>query len=156
MNNNILEHESCTYSHLLLSLYCLLDYIISKERLGSTSKDDHIKLSNNKNKTSTKTGNKGISKLVSHFDTLDQGTEAFMQWLGSEDKTSALNNPIILKQFVDNKYTILYDNTLSHDVIVETHEGVPFCKSCNTDDCGHVGFTILLEQKYENDGTILE
>jgi hypothetical protein len=21
-----------------------------------------------------------------------------------------------------------------------------------TDDCGHVGFTILLEQKYENDG----
>lgn len=113
-------------------------------------------MSNNKNKTSTKTGNKGISKLVLHFDTLDQGTEAFMQWLGSEDKTSALNNPIILKQFVDNKYTILYDNTLSHDVIVETHEGVPFCKSCNTDDCGHVGFTILLEQKYENDGTILD
>lgn len=79
-----------------------------------------------------------------------------MQWLGSEDKTSASNNPITLRQYVPNKCTILYDNTISHDVIVETYEGVPFCKSCNTDDCGHVGFTILLEQKYENDGTILD
>jgi hypothetical protein len=113
-------------------------------------------LSNNKNKKSTKTGNKRISKLVSHFDTLDQGMEAFMKWLGSDDKGSASNNPIVLKQFVDNKYTILYDNTINNDVIVETDDGVPFCKSCNTDDCGHVGFTILLEQKYENDGTILD
>ena len=110
MNNNILEYESCTYSHLLLSLYCLLDYIVSKRKgFGSTSKDDHMKLSKNKNKTSTKTGSKGISKLILHFDTLDQGTEAFMQWLGSEDNTSSSNNPIILKQFVDNRYTILYE-----------------------------------------------
>jgi hypothetical protein len=97
-----------------------------------------------------KTGNKGISKLALHFDTLDQGTEAFMHWLGSDDKMSALSNPIILKQFVRNR------NTLGHDVTVETHDGVPFCKSCDTDDCGHVGFTILLEQKYENDGSILD
>jgi hypothetical protein len=79
-----------------------------------------------------------------------------MRWLGSDDKMSASSNPIILKQFAHSKYTILYDNTLNQDVIVETHDGVPFCKKCNTDDCGHVGFTILLEQKYENDGTILD
>lgn len=113
-------------------------------------------MSNNNNKIITKKGSKGISEIALHFDTLDQGTEAFMQWLGSEDKTASSNNPIILKQFVANKCTILYDNTISHDVIVEIHEGVPFCKTCNTDDCGHVGFTILLEEKYENDGTILD
>jgi hypothetical protein len=95
-------------------------------------------------------------KLALHFDTLDQGTEAFMQWLGSGDKMSTSNNPIILKQFEPNRHTVLYDNTLHHNVIVETHNGVPFCKTCNADDCGHVGFTILLEQKYENDGSILD
>jgi hypothetical protein len=124
--------------------------------LDKLHRDDQIKILDNKNKKITKTGNKGISKLVRHLDTLDQGTEAFMQWLGSDDKMSASSNPIILKQFVRNRYTILYDNTLGHDVIVETHDGVPFCKSCNADDCGHVGFTILLEQKYENDGSILD
>jgi hypothetical protein len=67
--------------------------------------------------------------VVQHLDTLDQGTEAFMQWLNSEDKQST-NNPIILKEFVNNKRTILYDNTLSHDVIVETYKGVPKCQSC--------------------------
>ena len=110
----------------------------------------------NKNKKIIKTGDKGISKLALHYDTLDSGTEAFMHWLGSDDKMSASCNPIILKQFVRNKYTVLYDSTLGQDIIVETHDGVPFCKSCNIDDCGHVGFTILLEQKYENDGSILD
>ena len=118
-------------------------------------KDDPIKLIDNKNKKTAKTGNMGISKLALHFDTLDQGTEAFMHWLlCSDDKMSTSSNPII-KQFVHNRYTILYDGTRS-DVIVETHAGVPFCKSCNADDCGHVGFTILLEQKYENDRSILD
>jgi hypothetical protein len=124
--------------------------------LDQLDKDDHIRLLDNKSKKITKIGNKGISKLIVHFDTLDQGTEAFMQWLGSDDKMSTSSSPIILKQFVHNRYTILYDNTVGHDVTIETHDGVPFCKSCNADDCGHVGFTILLEQKYENDGSILD
>jgi hypothetical protein len=124
--------------------------------LDQLDKDDQIKLLDNKSKKITKTGNRGISKLITHFDTLDQGTEAFMQWLGSDNKMSASSNPIILKQFVRNRYAILYDSTLCRDVIVETHDGVPFCKSCNADDCGHIGFTILLEQKYENDGSILD
>ena len=144
-----------------MQIYCYL-YIpvrlhdFQRKTLDQLDKDDQIKLLDNKSKKITKTGNRRISKLVMHFDTLDQGTEAFMQWLGSDDKMSASSNPIILKQFVHNKYTTLYDNTLGHDVIVETHDGVPFCKSCNADDCGHVGFTILLEQKYENDGSILD
>ena len=85
-------------------------------------KDDQIKLLNNKNVRIAKTGNKGISRLALPCDTLDQGTEAFMQWLSSDDKMST-SNPVILKQFVDSKYTVLYDNTLNHDVIVETHDG---------------------------------
>jgi hypothetical protein len=121
--------------------------------LENFQKDNRIK-SGNKSKDLTDNINKDISKLALHFDTLDQGTEAFMHWLGSDDKTSTSKNPIILKQFKCNKYAVLYDNTLDKDVIVETHQGVPFCKTCNTDDCGHVGFTILLDQKYENDGSI--
>jgi hypothetical protein len=129
---------------------------VQRKTLDQLDKDDQIKPLDNKSKKITKTGNRGISKLVMHLDTLDQGTEAFMQWLRSDDKMSASSNPIILRQFVHNRYTILYDNTVGHDVIVETHDGVPFCKSCNADDCGHVGFIILLEQKYENDGSILD
>ena len=33
---------------------------------------------------------------------------------------------------------------------------MPKCQSCQADDCGHVGFTILLEQKYDNEGSILD
>ena len=92
-----------------------------------------------------------------HCDTLDQGTNAFIQWLSSEDKKTTTNiNPIILKEFVNNNYTILYDTDLGHDVIVETHHGVPKCRNCNADDCGHVGFTICVEQKYDNDGTLFD
>jgi hypothetical protein len=52
--------------------------------------------------------------------------------------------------------TILYDNNLGHDVIIETYKGVPRCQSCRADDCGHVAFTILLEQKYDNEGSVLD
>ena len=73
------------------------------------------------------------------------------------DKISVtVYNPITLKEFVNNKYTVLYDSTLGHDIIVETHDGVPWCKSCNTDDCGHVGFTVCLEQKYDNEGSVFD
>jgi hypothetical protein len=121
--------------------------------LDNFQKNNQIK-PGKKSKDLTKNKNRDISKLALNFDTLDQGTEAFMHWLGSDDKMSTSKNPIILKQFECNKHAVLYDNTLGKDVIVETHQGVPFCKTCNTDDCGHVGFTILLDQKYENDGSI--
>ena len=105
------------------------------------------KQDNKKQIINTKRNKVSSPKLMKHYDTLEQGTNAFIQWLSSEDKKSATtNNPIILKEFVNNKYSILYDANLGHDVIVETHDGVPRCTSCNADDCGHVGFTILLEQ----------
>jgi hypothetical protein len=115
------------------------------------------KQANGKQATNTKRKMDKSFKLMKHCDTLDQGTNAFMQWLNSEDKKSAtVYNPIILKEFVNNKYTVLYDSTLGHDVIVETHDGVPWCKGCNTDDCGHVGFTVCLEQKYDNEGSVFD
>jgi hypothetical protein len=112
--------------------------------------------SGNKTEKSASKGDRNMPKLAAHLDTLDQGTEAFMQWLRSEDKMSNTSNPIILKEFVHTKYSVLYDNTVGYNVVVETHDGVPFCKSCNVDDCGHVAFAILLEQKYETEGSVIE
>jgi hypothetical protein len=57
-----------------------------------------------------------------------------MHWQGSDNKTSSSKNPIILKQFESNKHAVQYDNTLGKAVVVETHQGVPFCKTCDTDD----------------------
>jgi hypothetical protein len=91
-----------------------------------------------KQATNTKEKMDKSFKLMKHCDT-HRGTNAFMQWLNSEDKKSiTVYNPITLKEFVNNKYTVLYDNILGHDIIVETHDGITWCKSCNTDDCGHV------------------
>jgi hypothetical protein len=73
-----------------------------------------------------------------------------VQWLNSEDKQST-NNPIILKEFVNNKRIVLYDNTLNHDVIVETYKGVPNCRGCKADDCEHVGSQYFLSTKYDNE-----
>lgn len=121
--------------------------------MDNFQKENQIKLNKN-SKDLTKDKNKNIPKLELHFDTLDKGTRAFMHWQGSDNKTSTSKNPIILKQFESNKHAVQYDNTLGKDVVVETHQGVPFCKTYDTDDCGHVGFTILLDQKYENDGSV--
>jgi hypothetical protein len=93
-------------------------------------------------------------------NTLDEGTMAFMQWLSSKDKqisnNNNNNNPIILKQFVKGKYTVLLDNydnsNFPREIIVEIKEGVPICKGCQSDDCAHVGFTICIEQFYECGG----
>lgn len=77
-----------------------------------------------------------------------------MQWLNSEHKHSTLNNPIIVKEFLNDKYALLYDSGVASDVKVEIINGVPFCRYCNSDDCGHVGFTINLDQLYGPGKTI--
>jgi hypothetical protein len=118
------------------------------------TKEDPTKDSSSKN--SVEKGGRSIPRLTAHLDTLDQGMEAFMQWLRFENKMSNTSNLITLKEFVHTKYSVLYDNTIGQTVTVETRNGVPFCKSCNADDCGHVGFAILLEQKYETDGSVAE
>jgi hypothetical protein len=62
------------FTDLLLSLYSSQTIELSKLNLDKLHKDDPI-------------------KFVLHFDSLDQGTEAFMKWLGSDDKISTSSNP---------------------------------------------------------------
>jgi hypothetical protein len=80
-------------------------------------------------------------------ETIEDGTEAFMQWMGSTNKKSLTSdNPIVLIKFVNDVHTVLYDTTLSKEVEVILTGGIPYCKYCRSDDCAHVGFTICLEQ----------
>jgi hypothetical protein len=81
------------------------------------------------------------------YETIEDGTEAFMQWMSSSDKKSlSSGNPIVLIKFINDVSTILYDTTLSNNIEVKLTGGVPYCKHCKSDDCAHVGFTICLEQ----------
>jgi hypothetical protein len=66
---------------------------------------------NNSSRQKVPKENTDSPSTVQHLDTVDQGTEAFIQWLNSENKQS-INNLLILKEYVNNKRTILYDNTL--------------------------------------------
>ena len=134
------------------SLYSRMPMCILQESVIDFTKEDPSKDSSNKKPINK--GNESIRRSTDHIDTLDEGTEAFMQWLRSENKMSTNSNLIILKEFVHTKYSVLYDSTIGQNVTVETHSGIPFCKNCKADDCGHVGFAILLEQKYETDGSI--
>jgi hypothetical protein len=35
---------------------------------------------------------------------------------------------------------------------VDIVDGIPLCKSCITDDCSHIGFTICLKQLIDREG----
>jgi hypothetical protein len=92
--------------------------------------------------------------LVIKSNTLDEGTLAFIHWLNSTHKSSTIENPITVKDFVNDKRTVLWDNTIPAEVEVETKDGVPVCKYCKADDCAHVGFTICLEQLHGRGETL--
>lgn len=84
---------------------------------------------------------------VHKCETIDDGTEAFMQWMGSSDKKSLTSdNPIVLTKFVNDVHTVLYDTSLSKEIDVKLTGGIPYCNYCKSDECAHVGFTICLEQ----------
>lgn len=84
---------------------------------------------------------------IRRCETIDDGTEAFMQWMGSSDKKSVTSdNPIVLKKFVNDVHTVLYDTSLSREIDVKLTGGIPYCNYCKSDECAHVGFTICLEQ----------
>ena len=84
---------------------------------------------------------------VHRCETIDDGTEAFMQWMGSSDKKShTSDNPIVLTKFVNDVRTVLYDTSLSKEIDVKLTGGIPYCNYCKSDECAHVGFTICLEQ----------
>lgn len=88
------------------------------------------------------------------FTTLDLGTMEFMKWLIAKDAGSG-DTLIVVKDFLVNKYVILFDKSISKDVIVDYRESMPLCMSCSTDDCGHVGFAICLKQDYDRDDQVI-
>ena len=98
-----------------------------------------------------KIGNSG-GALKSHSkvdrcESLEEGMQAFIKWLNSDDKGSlSVENPIVLLKLINDTRTILYDTSVQAQLEVEIYNGVPYCKYCNADDCAHVGFSIEVKQ----------
>ena len=96
--------------------------------------------------------------IIHHFpscQTIEDGTAAFMQWMGSSDKKSLTSdNPIVLTKFINDVRAVLYDTSLSKEVEVRLTSGIPYCNYCKSDDCAHIGFTICLQQlvRHGHDG----
>jgi hypothetical protein len=99
----------------------------------------------------------GKSQLIEkdhQLSTLDLGTMEFMKWLMAENSSSR-DCLIIVKDFFENKYVILYDKCISQSVIVGYRESMPWCMTCDTDDCGHVGFAICLKQHCDRNDQLI-
>ncbi len=99
-------------------------------------------------------GKSNISQKNSALSSLDFGTMEFMKWLISKDTNSG-DTWIVVKDYFDNKYVILFDKSILNDVIVAYRDGMPWCMTCNTDDCGHVGFAICLKQDYDRNDQVV-
>lgn len=84
---------------------------------------------------------------------LDVGTMAFMKWLSSTQDNKSSDSPIVVKYILKDKYIIFYDGDLLKDVTVVFRDCIPWCKNCEADDCGHVGFAICLKQYYTRYGS---
>lgn len=127
----------------------------SKEGAADQDADYHRNHGNQQKKKSQP----GIKKSVEHAfviksNTLDEGTMAFIHWLNSTHKKSTIENPFVVKDFQNDKCTVLWDSSVQAEVHVETEEGVPICQYCKADDCAHVGFTICLEQLHGRGETL--
>jgi hypothetical protein len=99
-------------------------------------------------------GKSQISEKDSVLSSLDYGTMEFMKWLISKDTNSG-DTLIVVKDYFDNKYVILFDKSILNDVIIAYRDGMPLCMTCNTDDCGHVGFAICLKQDYDRNDQVV-
>ena len=84
---------------------------------------------------------------------LDIGTMAFMKWLSPTEDNKSADSPIVVKCILKDKYIIFYDGDLLKDVTVVFRDCIPWCKNCEADDCGHVGFAICLKQYYTRYGS---
>src|SRR5688572_23919255 len=100
---------------------------------GSNDCSDENRHSNNSEKDNisdstddTNNGNSRGSPVARRIGTLDNGTTAFMQWLDSENKQYKPNYPvdvpIILRKFIKDKCSILYDTNLESEIDVEIIE----------------------------------
>ncbi|ALI35402.1 hypothetical protein NMY3_01197 [Candidatus Nitrosocosmicus oleophilus] len=99
-------------------------------------------------------GKSKASEENSALSTLDLGTMEFMKWLVSKDANSG-DTLIVVKDYFDNKYVILFDKSILKNIIVGYRDGMPWCMTCNTDDCGHVGFAICLKQDYDRNDQVV-
>jgi hypothetical protein len=99
-------------------------------------------------------GKSQISEKNSALSSLDFGTMEFMKWLISKDTNSG-DTLIVVKDYFDNKYVILFDKSILNNVIVAYRDGMPWCVTCNSDDCGHVGFAICLKQDYDRNDQVV-
>ncbi len=93
-------------------------------------------------------------------ESLDEGTFAFLSWMNCKsfirnDDDYKPNPPLILKHVNFPNVTLvrIFDRCLNSDIIVDIVDGVPLCKSCITDDCSHIGFTICIKQLIDREGT---
>ncbi len=99
-------------------------------------------------------GKSQISEKDSALSSLDYGTMEFMKWLIAKDTNSG-DTLIVVKDYFDNKYAILFDKSILKNVIIAYRDGMPWCMTCNTDDCGHVGFAICLKQDYDRNDQVV-
>lgn len=99
-------------------------------------------------------GKSQISEEDSALSTLDFGTMEFMKWLISKDTNSG-DTLIVVKDYFDDKYVILFDKSILKDVIVGYRDSMPWCMTCNSDDCGHVGFAICLKQDFDRNDQVV-
>ena len=78
-----------------------------------------------------------------------------MKWLSCiENDEDSPDNPFIIKEIVQDKYIIFYDKEIVQDIIVFFKNCIPWCIKCETDDCGHIGFTVCLKQYCIRNGPI--
>jgi hypothetical protein len=99
-------------------------------------------------------GKSHLSTYETALSTLDLGTIEFMKWLVSKDTNSG-ESLIDVKDFLENKYVILFDKSLSNNIIVDYRSSMPWCIPCDVDDCGHVGFAICLKQYYDRNDNVI-
>jgi hypothetical protein len=91
-------------------------------------------------------------KIQIRSNTLDEGIYTFGQWLYSKDNSQRWDNKLVLKQFVKCSHALLQDNTTGIsidvfiDVFIDLTDGIPICRSCHSNDCAHVRFTICVKQ----------
>jgi len=124
--------------------------INSHKRELANSSSSSSDSNDNGNQPSSSIGHNHDKHTVHNkYESLDEGTFAFMHWMNSDNKKSITSdNPIILLKFVNDKHTILYDTDLHIEVDVEINAGVPYCRHCKLDDCSHVGFAVCVEELY--------
>jgi hypothetical protein len=135
---------------------------MSNKKDESSEDDEPAQVSGNHRSYGNQQGKKNPSIINESLEkafkirsnTLDEGTIAFIHWLNSTHKKSTTENPFVVKEFQNDKCTVLWDSSVQLEVHVDTKDGVPLCKYCNTDDCAHVGFTICLEQLHGRGETL--